>query len=297
MADLKLIELAEEPWEGRWKTAQELAKEADLNIEVENVKVEPGTLKETIETVLKSDAEVCHVHENLGVEILGVMPSITRAAISTGATDFLVKDKGYFWPRKFLEGSATRIITSKVESLDLGGSALVVGCGALTRLMVGCLTALGFRKIHITDQDNDLGESVVAELEKAFFGVEFKYIPVVTITTLPGTYSLVINTTPLVEENLVLDELYFFNFLKETGLIVDMTYLPYKTPLILESSEWNLAVLSGEWFVAKNDTQMIQSVTGVELDLDRYVEGFRKECDAVKIDIEPFIKRFRERSD
>lgn len=293
---LKIIELTCHSWDRRWTALTEICRvDFGIDLSVEVRVVHPGNLKEGIEEVLRSEAAACRISDDISVEIGPYLPRVTQKALFAGACPFLVRDKNEWWPRPLLEEAFIHCMTENFGQLDLDSFALVAGSGGGAKTVIAAIATLGYSTINVSDKIQDKAIQLVTEMKKKFFQINFQAVPFQAITTLPGVHSLVVNTTPLSLENDLLDELYFFNFLKSGGAVIDLTLIPSETPLIIEAKQWGARHLSGDYVFAERDALMIERLTGKKIQISKYRELLRKDVDAAPFDASPFLQRFRER--
>jgi shikimate 5-dehydrogenase len=295
-AKLKIIEITDIPWEQRWKALTEEAQtQLGVQITAETKIAQKENFLEILKQVLESDADIFCVSDNFSVDVLSLVQQTTHQATMAGACDFFVKEKGGWWPRVLLTESFMRTISHNLGQLDLDSYALVIGGTGFSKLVVGALVKLGYSKINIAEQSAEIGNALISEMSKRYYQVQFEFIPFQTVTTLPGVHSLVVNTSHLTLENVLLDELYFFNFLKSGGAVVDLNIIPPVTPLIEEARIWGARHLSGDYVLAQLDAQLLDQRLAKKMDIEKYRMALRANADAVPFDISPFLKRFRDR--
>jgi shikimate 5-dehydrogenase len=295
-APLKLIYFSEKPWADRWSVLKQILKEkfnVDLNAEIQQTDSEKfaGVLAEA----MKTDAEIIRASDSLAPLVPRNIQVTTHEANFIGASGLLLREKGQWWTRPVLDEAFTRTISENVGQIDINSAALVAGAGGAARAVVSSLARMGFPTVNISDMSADAALELVFEMKRKYFKVHFTAIPYEQITTLPGIHSVMINTTWLAYENVLLDELYFFNFLKPGGVVVDLTLIPWKTPLISEAEKWGARHLSGDYFTAERDALMISKLRGIKIPVGEYRERLRALIDTVPFDSSPYLKRFRDR--
>ena len=290
------MELTNQPWEHRWKAlAESLQSELNINFEAEIKDVTAESLGDAVREVVNSKADVCRISDNFNSFALPELVQTTQEALTAGVCPLLIREKGQWWPRPLMEEAFKTCLTENFAQLDIASNALIAGSGPAGRQVIAAISKIGYSVINITDQDIQSSQKLVDAMKKRFFQIKFKVIPFQEITTLPGVHSLVVNTTPLILENELLDELYFFNFLKSQGAVVDLTLVPSHTPLMLEAEQWGARHLSGDFVAADCDVYMIEKLTGKKISKSKYREALRKNVDAAPFDAGPFLNRFRER--
>jgi len=293
---IKLIELTDQPWIARWRPLGSILKsELELEFESAIIDTTPGSLEKELRTALESDADLCRVSDSFCREVLKYLPNTTHAATFAGAAPFIIREEGVWWPRSVLDDALSRSISSYLGQVDIASSALIAGAGEITRLVVAAVVKAGFATVNVTDKNQSLLNTLVEEMKRKYFQVQFHGVPFDAITMLPGIHSLVINTTPLSVENDLLEELYFFNFLKAGGAVVDLTLVPAQTPLMMEAEQWGARHMSGDFIASERDALMIERLVKKSLPVEKYRQALRAEIDAVPFDPGPFLERFRRR--
>lgn len=296
MADtLKLIELTEKPWDARWKALSQFLLKHDVSLQTAIIEATPESLGEAVKNVLGSDAQLCRLSPRLSSFVFGHIPQKMEKSAKVGAADLLKKDKGGWWPQSCLVETFLKVLSQRIGLLDLTAPALVIGVDGAARQIVGALARTGFARVNVVEASAEAGPAFVREMKSQYFQVALEHIPFESITTLPGIHSLVVNTLPLEFENELLDEIYFFNFLRESGVVVDFNLIPSATPMIEEAKQLGARHLSGDFIAAEQDLHMIELALGRKFPVEEYRVALRAEADAVPYDIAPFLKRFRDR--
>jgi len=292
---MKIVEIAASPIPARADLFKEMVqKYAGLAIEFDCVQVGLDDFEQTLEE-LKKTADVIKVGTAFAENILSILTNFTTEIQTIGACDILEKQNDMWWPRNYLNRAFYKTLSNDIDKVNLKYNAFIVGAGAACKSAFAALVRAGFTKVTITDKFSEKGMLTLAEIKKKFFGIDVEFVPMQAVTTLPGVHSLVVNTTPLVLENDLLDELYFFNFLHEGGIVIDLQLVPPHTPLLREAETWGARSLSGEFVAAHFDTLLIEHLTKVHVPVDEYRKELRGRLDSVPFDIEPFLKRLRER--
>ncbi len=193
------------------------------------------------------------------------------------SADCFFKDSsGMWWLRSPLYYGINKILNSLGDNMDLDGSALVVGVGGAARTSIASLVKVGYRHFNITNAFDDQAIELVAELRKMYFSVTFQFISQGQLVLLPGTNSIVVNATPFLENNDILDELHYFNFLNRKGLVWEFTLTPVETPFTKEAVEIGARIFRGFEFAAATDEKWCQWVVpDMTFDLKDYAQVLR----------------------
>lgn len=205
------------------------------------------------------------------------------------AVDAFTKDDvGNWWPQSILFEAFIHGLAHRIKALDLNSSVLMVGAGGAARAVLSALARVGYMKFNITDRYQEKVQVLITDLKRTFFNLKFEYIPISGITALPGMHSLIVNTTPLLEENELIRELQFYNFMKEGGAVIDLTTIPPKTPLLEEAEHIGAKIVQGFEIAAEVDSVWVKKVTGKPFDTATYAAGLEKKFSEIKIDLTPF---------
>lgn len=177
------------------------------------------------------------------------------------AADCIFKDhQSHWWCRSLTYYSLCEALQKFGEKLDLESSVLIVGAGSSARSAVASGAKMGFKSFKVTNKFDDQGLEMIRDMKKNFFGLDFEFVPQDKLILLPGTNALAVNTTPFRPSNDLLEELYYFNFLKRNGIIVDLTVSPLYTPLLKQAEEIQNDIVFGHEIAAYSDALWIEWV-------------------------------------
>ena len=203
------------------------------------------------------------------------------------SADSLFNEGGRWWARSMLTEGLIREV-ALVEKLDISESAFIIGAGASCRGVIAALMKIGFHKFNFTEKFEERGRLLLKELKETYFGVDFRFTPQSAITLLPGIHSIVVNTTPLVPSNDLLDELYYCNFLRPNGVVIDLTLVPPETPLLKAVKQVEGRIVFGFEVAALID--MYWSVQAFRQTFDQlaYSKGLFQICQSTTFDFSEF---------
>lgn len=230
-----------------------------------------------LDEAMKS-ADQIRIESPFREQILNQFKAHPMVVNAIGAADCLVKREGKWWPETSLFYAFNELFSRYGEALDLNGDVLVVGGGAGAKFAVAAALRAGFSKINLTTKFDDQGISLVADFKRKYFGVQFEFVPQDRLVLLPGTNSLLINTTPMVASNDLLAELYYLNFLRQDGMIWDLVVSPGTTHLIREGEQINIKCVRGREVAALSDQTWLawalQNPPSMDELVKQYVEVF-----------------------
>jgi len=203
--------------------------------------------------------------------------------------DALIFENGQWWPYSFLHEAFLREFTLHTKNLNLDSNVMIVGAGAAARAIVGALVRIGFQRFNITDRDESSARRFINDLKISYFNIRMEFIPGPALMMLPGSNSVMINSTPLREDNNILKHLYYFNFLKTPATIIDLTLVPPNPPLIQEAEKLGMSVLRGTQIASQSDCLWMQRVFQLSVSPQEYLQFLEEKLSAIPFDPTPFV--------
>ena len=134
---------------------------------------------------------------------------------------------------------------------------------------------LGYEGISITDPSAERGMRMAKELQRINFKTKIRYIPPSLLINLPGTHTVMVNTTPMTSDNELLKDLSYFNFLTKSGVVIDLTITPVTTPLLAEAMGIGASVVPGFSIAARRDCVWSNRCLKTTIDVADYTEKFK----------------------
>ncbi len=217
----------------------------------------------------------------LEVQQLPMMTLMQKSA------DCLIKEENRWWARSMLSEGLAREV-ALIKRLDISESAFVIGAGSSCRAVIAALLKMGFKKFNVTETLEERGRQILKDLQSTYFGVDFRFTPQSSVTMLPGTHSIVVNTTPLIPANQLLNQLYYCNFLKPGGVVIDLTLLPVDTPLLKAVKQVEGRIIHGYEVASLVDLYWVKVSMNQILDVDKYTTGFKSVCESAPFDLSGF---------
>lgn len=202
--------------------------------------------------------EQVRIEMPFGVPLVEMGRGKTMMVEALQAADTLLKKDGQWWLNASLFYGFNAVFSRQGQDLDLNSEVLVVGAGAAARLAIAAAVRSGFSAIAVTARSEEKGQRLVKQLARKFFGIKFRFIPQDQLVLLPGTCGLVINTTPLSNDNDLLVELDYLNFLRPDGMIWDLVLRPATTPLIREGEQIGVRCVRGYEIAALSDLEWLK---------------------------------------
>jgi shikimate 5-dehydrogenase len=241
------------------------------------IDIPPSDFNESFEKVTQTYDQI-RVESPHGLGVFSFFKKQEALMSRLKAVDCVFKDDHrQWWCRSLTYHSLCESLQGVGEMLDLEKSVLIVGAGASARAALAACAKMGFKNFNITNKFDEQGLELIREMNANFFGLNLEFVPQHRLTLLPGTNCLLINTTPPDASNDLLPELYYFNFLKKNGVVVDLTVDPLYTQLVKEALEIKNYVIFGSELAAVSDSYWIKWVTGREFDHDEIKNYYRQE--------------------
>ncbi|MBK7844455.1 MAG: hypothetical protein IPJ71_12285 [Bdellovibrionales bacterium] len=258
------------PQNERWNLLSTELNEAGCKNQYESFVVDP----ESFDSKLKEALRQCRgirIGSPFGELVTRSFPHENAGMMSLGAADTLLEVDGKWWTYSAIFGAFHHVLCQYGDRLNVEASALIVGSGASARVAISSLIKIGFREFKITNQFLDQGLSLIADLKKSYFGVSFSFTPVNQLIMLPGTNSIMINTTPGGPENELIPELLYFNFLEPGGVVWDLNLTEETSFLINEARQIGTKVIQGFEIASWADVIWADWTFGEKLDRETYL--------------------------
>ena len=234
-------------------------------------------LNEFSECLLKwqRDFDQLRVGAPFGSLLAANMEQSNAMTMTLQSADCLQQINGKWWPRSLMSEALLRGILRKKLSIDLHSKAIVIGTGATAKASLHPLIKLGFQQIAFTDTDVAAGYDFIDKLKRRIFGVEFEFVEQQDISLLPGTFSVVVNTTPDTGSNSLIEDLSFFNYLRPQGVVIDLSVAPGELSFIGQAKLVQAQSLSGYEIAADVDALWLEMCFSLSLDRADYEQGLR----------------------
>ncbi|RME14721.1 MAG: hypothetical protein D6797_08170 [Bdellovibrio sp.] len=266
---MKWVELALYNSQERFETLSQFLNEVGCRNEVSFVESTPATLEDDLKQA-KKEFDCIRIGQGLGTFVFQELEYWTAQSELIGATDTLHFLNQKWWPHIFLLSGVQSCLSKKGVYLDLDAAALVVGAGTAARVICVALIQAGIKSIKISNQFREQANELICHLKKHFFSVDFEFIPKERLIDLRGVHGVAVNTTPFSQENDILNELYYLNFLKRPGIVIDFELHPNPSKLIEEAQAVGAHTISGYDIVAETDKAWVTHVFNKSFDIEEY---------------------------
>lgn len=216
------------------------------------------------------------MHSRIGYQIMKQLKFQSSWTTLLGVIDGMVKSQGAWWPLCAMYESYGQVLIELGSNVDKHGSVLIAGAGGAARIAIAAFFKAGFRNFLVTNFQPEEAEAMIQDMRTKFFGLDIQWVPMEKIVLLPGESSVLVNCTPSVEENALLIELSYLNFLKRPGFLFDITRSIVPSVLVQEANDAGVQVISGVDIATRSDFHWAKWAFGVDLSLEEYRQSFEQ---------------------
>ncbi len=213
---------------------------------------------------------------SVGPQVLKKLKVQSSWATLIGVIDGMVKTDHGWWPLCALYESFGQILIDVGQELDMRGSVMVAGAGGIARTAISAFFRAGFSNFLLTNFNVEEAERLIKDVRGKLFGLSIQWVPMEKIVLLPGDSSALVNCTPSIEENALLIELSYLNFLKRPGFLFDSNRFPKSSILVQEANDSGVRVVDGIEIASRADVLWAKWAFGVDLKLDEYKKAFQE---------------------
>lgn len=223
-----------------------------------------------------SEFDHVRLSTSIGPQVLSKLKVQSSWATLIGVIDGMIRTEHGWWPLCAIYESFGQILIRIGQELDLRGSVMVAGAGGIARTAISAFFRAGFKNFLVTNFKEDEAERLIREVRSKLFGLSIEWVPMDKIVLLPGESSALINCTPSIEENALLIELSYLNFLKRPGFLFDSNRYPKSSILVQEAYDSGVSVIDGIELASRADVLWAKWAFGVDLDLEEYRKDFQE---------------------
>ena len=228
---------------------------------------------------LKTDEELKLMVATPGhsVDLVEMAPSQTTVVFGSEEFDSFLHYSDRWWPQHFFAETLKRFITKNIEHLDRKSDALIAGLDTFPAACAWALSQVGFQRVLIAANEEEDAPSLVTRLKRNFFGVQWTPCTADELTEQAGTFSFLLTSLDEERDDVVLNNLYYFNFLKPGGIVLDTRLMQGTPPLIKEALEINAQTYTGIEFYSLWASLVFEKLTGKEIDSDAVVAEYLRQ--------------------
>lgn len=202
-------------------------------------------------------------------------------------------EKDGWWPHLSFDEAFSYYLSEFEKGLITRDPVFVIGSGGLARSVVNGLIKIGYAKINIASENEKEALEIQKDFGAIFFNSTFSNTARDSVTLLPGVHNIVVNTYGFPEKDEFLRDLYFFNFLKKNGIVVDLNEVPLDTPLIQIAQDINAKVIQGAKVLVYSDYLWARIAFKKDFVLKEYEDKVIQHLQGIKV-AEDIIKNILE---
>ena len=257
----------------RFDFLSQYLNEINKKNKIHYVNTTPENLWETISQCKKKYDQI-RFSEDVATQIIAESTQLPSEIVNIAGTDALFQKEGKWWFKMFLYDAFHDVISKKGMSLDLESALLVVGTSVYASVLTSGFIKTGFDEVNISSTEDDKGKAFVEKIKKKYFGVNVNYVPQSRLVTLPGIHGVVVNTVQIKDNEELVHELSYYNFLQKEGVVVDCNLFPVESELTKEAKEVGAYLIQGYELLSLADLFWAQMVFKGTLDSDAYIHKF-----------------------
>ncbi|MDC0980186.1 hypothetical protein OAQ84_00475 [Bdellovibrionales bacterium] len=273
---VKWVEVASSCSRQRFELLSRLLKE-ECGLE-NSVEFLEGTKDEFDELITKatSNYDFIRIGTGYGESVVHHFPFSSEKINILKSADLLIPISGRWWSRSATFHGLQKCLSSVGGQLDTDQNVLIAGAGAISRAIIATFVKMGFKKFNITNYQEEPVHALIEDIHRHYFGINCQFVPVDDLILLSGNHNAVANTTPYSEDNELLSQLYYFNYLSSGGITIDFVLGTRDTPFIQEARAIGATVVEGYEIASWADAVWAKWCFNIELDRDLYNEELKK---------------------
>lgn len=175
------------------------------------------------------------------LEGIAVQPTLVR---NLQSLDSFFQDDGAWLPRMLYYEALRLVLIEKARDLDIRQPAFVIGRAEKMRIVASLLAEMGFSNIYLVSADADDLAQQQEFLSRRQLGIRFHKVPAEELTLQVVSAAIVVNAEDLYNDEALLSDLSYFNYMKGNGYVLDLHWEAEKNLLLEEARSAELKTLS-----------------------------------------------------
>ncbi len=177
-----------------------------------------------------------------------------------GCCDVFIKEANTVSPRVILYDSLRECIVAKMNDHDIKEAGYVVCNDLRGRVLVSLLLSLGHKQVFLVGENERFIQSEVQHLKRFHIGNEITSLPTHQLTLQMTRASILINAISLKDNSSLLNDLVYFNFMKENSTVLDLDFTDSKGALIEEAQKASLKIIPKDFLSAYYDFSILKKL-------------------------------------
>lgn len=254
------VEIATKCSRHRYELLSEQLRNIGFANAVSFLEINEADFKETVQSAQANFRHI-RVGDPFGLEAANLFNNQSLVQSGLKSVDCLSKEGQIWWPKSVLYNGLIALLSENAKSVDFSGTALIVGCESAARVCVAALFRAGFQQFIFCDADEKKAEALKTDLETFYLGLKAKSIGRHGLVMLAGTSTIAVNTTSFGAEDELAGELFYFNFLRNNGVLWDFNLVSRKHPLLKEAEEVGIRTVLGSEIASFADAAWVRGLT------------------------------------
>lgn len=192
---------------------------------------------------LLEGASAAFVDPALSAEVLSQFHVVPTQVRSVELLDSLFLEDGAWYPRLLIHEALRRVLVADAKDLDIRAPAFIIGDGDLSRVVAAVLAEMGIAEIFLVGDLSRLKEQKRI-LSRSQLGIVFHILASEELTMQATSAGIVVNTADLSQQQVLLTDLSYFNFMKQAGFALDISFETAENTLLDEAERAELRALS-----------------------------------------------------
>lgn len=217
----------------------------------------------------------------LSSEILSKVKIVPTQVRNIECFDSFFPEDGSWYPRILVYEALRLVLVAEARDLDIRSPAFIAGNNEDVRAVASVLADMGIVDIYLVGEDEPL-LTQKSILERAHIGINFQIVETEDLTRQAISAGIIVNTLNLSERKSLLTDLSYFNFMKQSGFVLDLNLLPAHNLLLEEAAKADLRVLRPVLVAAAETRLWLERLkVGEKLSMEDLIatwEEFLKEC-------------------
>jgi shikimate dehydrogenase len=252
-----------------------ILKNNEVEATVENLSIEGTTWPELQKKLINAKGALLDIGTSR--QIVHQIPTLPSEVRTLHCADSMFFTENKWWPRINLKEAIRALIVKKARSVDIKESAYIIGEGAVLRMLASLAAEFGFSKIYLVGLSEEDILRQMEDLKRSYIGVDWRLLEAHQLTMQTSGATLLINSLSMAENQVVMSDLAYFNFMKNQGVVVDLNVLPIENALLEEAERANLRTLSGFEVRTQQDLIFIERLGYLPLiSVDAYASKWRE---------------------
>lgn len=195
-----------------------------------------------------------------------------------GWAECLTRLGGHWWPQSFVDRAILLELSQLNTNIDFRKMALIIGANGLGAMALAALVRYGYRNIRVVDADPNKAQDFSTKYRGVFFDININHEEIDRISRIYADSTLVVNCLGHGQDDGLIKDLCYFNYLDEHGLVIETNLFPVESPLVREARKLGVRVIPGYLVWGRVDSLWVEHLFGAPLPLKRYQQGLHLAC-------------------